>query len=196
MYRSAELRQYQYYVNPEWAGKLSPPRFLLDNADMARGRRCLCQPRTGWLSVGDVHGSHLSHLIFRAVPGHSSQEHGQRCIIWAKSMSSGINPVKQSHVALRGYISSCRDIVGAAKTIKQAIENSFPELFILGNPQASVVAFGSRTPSLNILEVGDRMSKKGWHLNALQNPPGLHIACTVRMCCQDSQQDLMRGCSD
>lgn len=34
-------------------------------------------------------------------------------------------------------------------------------------------------PDLNILEVGDRMSKKGWHLNALQNPPGLHIACTV-----------------
>jgi sphinganine-1-phosphate aldolase len=79
-----------------------------------------------------------------------------------------------------GYISSCRDIVGAAKTIQQAIQNSFPELFILGKPQASVVAFGSRTPSLNILEVGDKMSKKGWHLNALQNPPGLHIACTVR----------------
>lgn len=23
------------------------------------------------------------------------------------------------------------------------------------------------------------MSKKGWHLNALSDPPGLHIACTV-----------------
>jgi sphinganine-1-phosphate aldolase len=46
-----------------------------------------------------------------------------------------------------------------------------------------VVAFGSRVPSLNILEVGDKMSKKGWHLNALQNPPGLHIACTVRNVC-------------
>jgi sphinganine-1-phosphate aldolase len=87
-----------------------------------------------------------------------------------------------SHVAPRGYIASCRDIVGAAKAIEEAIQNSFPELYVLGKPPASVVAFGSRTPSLNILEVGDKMSKKGWHLNALQNPPGLHIACTVRTC--------------
>jgi sphinganine-1-phosphate aldolase len=107
-------------------------------------------------------------------------------------MSSGINPVKRSHVALSGYISSCQDIVGAAKTIKQAIQNSFPELFILGNPRASVVAFGSRTPSLNILEVGDKMSKKGWHLNALQNPPGLHIACTVSTCCQFATRSDVR----
>lgn len=104
--------------------------------------------------------------------------------MWAKSMSPSINPVKRSHIALSGYISSCRDIVGAARAIKQAIQNSFPELLILGNPQASVVAFGSRTPSLNILQVGDNMSKKGWHLNALQNPPGLHIACTVCTCYQ------------
>ncbi len=90
--------------------------------------------------------------------------------------------VQHSHVAPRGYISSCRDIVGAAKAIQEAIHNSFPELYVLGEPKASVVAFGSRTPSLNILEVGDKMSKKGWHLNALQNPPGLHIACTVRTC--------------
>jgi sphinganine-1-phosphate aldolase len=76
---------------------------------------------------------------------------------------------------------SCRDIVGAAKAIEQAIRTSFPELFVLGKPPASVVAFGSRTPGLDILEVGDKMSKKGWHLNALQNPPGLHIACTVCM---------------
>jgi sphinganine-1-phosphate aldolase len=93
-----------------------------------------------------------------------------------------------SHVTLSGYISSCQDIVGSAKTIQEAIQNSFPELFVLGKPQASVVAFGSRTPSLNILEVGDKMSKKGWHLNALQNPPALHIACTVRMCFRGPQQ--------
>ena len=82
-------------------------------------------------------------------------------------------------VSLSGYIASCRDIVGAAKIIEQTIQTSFPELYVLGKPPASVVAFGSRMPDLNILEVGDRMSKKGWHLNALQNPPGLHIACTV-----------------
>lgn len=30
-----------------------------------------------------------------------------------------------------------------------------------------------------MLAVGDLMSKKGWHLNALNTPAALHIACTV-----------------
>jgi len=89
--------------------------------------------------------------------------------------------LSKSHTtSLRGYVASCRAIVGTAKIIEQAIQNSFPELYVLGKPPASVVAFGSRVPDLDILEVGDKMSKKGWHLNAVQNPPGLHIACTVR----------------
>jgi len=28
--------------------------------------------------------------------------------------------------------------------------------------------------------VGDRMGKKGWNLNSLQSPPGLHLCCTLR----------------
>jgi len=127
MYRSADLRKYQYYVNAEWAGGVYASPGLAGS-------------RSGALIAGT----------------------------WAAMHYMGED----------GYISSCREIVGAAKAIRQAIQNSFPELYILGKPQASVIAFGSRTSSLNILEVGDKMSKKGWHLNALQNPPGLHIACT------------------
>jgi sphinganine-1-phosphate aldolase len=48
---------------------------------------------------------------------------------------------------------------------------------VIGDPKLSVVAFGSHT--LNIYGVGDRMSKKGWHLNALSDPNGLHMAFTV-----------------
>ncbi|KAI0001270.1 PLP-dependent transferase [Russula compacta] len=127
MYRTAELRQFQYYVNPEWSGGVYASPGLAGS-------------RSGALIAGT----------------------------WAAMHYMGED----------GYIASCRAIVGAARTLQQAIQNSFPELYVLGKPQASVVAFGSRTPSLNILEVGDNMSKKGWHLNALQNPPGLHIACT------------------
>ncbi|KAI0268820.1 PLP-dependent transferase [Gloeopeniophorella convolvens] len=127
MYRSAELRQYQYYVNPEWAG--------------------------GVYASPGLAGSRSGALIAGA---------------WAAMHFMGED----------GYTASCRDIVGAAKAIELAIQTSFPELYILGKPPASVVAFGSRSPDLNVLELGDRMSKKGWHLNALQNPPGLHIACT------------------
>ncbi|KAN0111467.1 PLP-dependent transferase [Russula decolorans] len=127
MYRSADIRQYQYYVNPDWSG--------------------------GVYASPGLAGSRAGALIAGT---------------WAA----------MHYMGEEGYIASCRDIVGAAKAIEEAIQNSFPELYVLGKPPASVVAFGSRTPSLNILEVGDKMSKKGWHLNALQNPPGLHIACT------------------
>lgn len=75
---------------------------------------------------------------------------------------------------------SCRSIVGCAKKIKADIEKEIPELYILGDPVASVIAFGSGDMStVNVFEIGDAMSKRGWHLNALNDPPGIHIACTV-----------------
>lgn len=51
------------------------------------------------------------------------------------------------------------------------------DLYVLGDPQVAVVAFGSH--SLNVYSIGDGMSKKGWHLNALSNPPALHLAVTM-----------------
>ncbi|CAZ82229.1 unnamed protein product [Tuber melanosporum] len=86
---------------------------------------------------------------------------------WASLMSQGEN----------GYTNSCRDIVGAAKEIESGIrERLHPDLYILGEPMVSVVAFSSKT--LNMYEVADELSSLGWHLNALQDPPALHIACT------------------
>jgi len=77
-----------------------------------------------------------------------------------------------------GYLDSCRSIVTCAKTIEAAIREEMPDLYILGEPVASVVAFASKNPSINVLEVGDKMSARGWHLNGLANPPAVHIACT------------------
>ncbi|KAL7281568.1 hypothetical protein ACG7TL_004885 [Trametes sanguinea] len=78
-----------------------------------------------------------------------------------------------------GYLESCKQIVTAAKTIARRIKSEIPELRILGNPPASVVAFAAAHESeLNVLEVGDAMSKKGWHLNALSQPAAVHIAAT------------------
>lgn len=87
---------------------------------------------------------------------------------WATLMSQGE----------LGYIAACHAIVGAAKKIERGIrEKLSPDLHIMGNPTTSVVAFSSKT--LNIYEVGDRMSHRGWDLNGLQKPPALHIACTM-----------------
>ncbi|TFK79129.1 PLP-dependent transferase [Polyporus arcularius HHB13444] len=78
-----------------------------------------------------------------------------------------------------GYLESCKSIVGAAKTIAHRIRTEIPELRVLGDPPASVVAFAvAHGLELNVLEVGDAMSQKGWHLNAISNPAAVHIACT------------------
>ncbi|KAJ7077267.1 pyridoxal phosphate-dependent transferase [Mycena belliarum] len=77
-----------------------------------------------------------------------------------------------------GYLESCRSIVTCARTIADTITTSVPELYILGSPPASVVAFGSKHPKVNVLEVGDKMAQRGWHLNALSGPAAVHIACT------------------
>ena len=79
-----------------------------------------------------------------------------------------------------GYITACHSIVGAAKKIESAIQENVAlhdDLFVLGKPLVSVVAFASKT--LNIYDIADGMSGKGWHLNALQNPPAIHVAVTT-----------------
>jgi sphinganine-1-phosphate aldolase len=78
-----------------------------------------------------------------------------------------------------GYLESCKTIMTATRHFASELSNTqrFPDLYILGDPKVSVVAFASRT--LNVYEIGDRMGKKGWGLNALKGPAGLHLACTV-----------------
>ena len=89
---------------------------------------------------------------------------------WASMMSQGES----------GYLSACIAIVGAAKKIESAIQEHpalRDDLAVLGKPLVSVVAFTSKT--LNIYDISDGMSTKGWHLNALQNPPAVHVAVTM-----------------
>ncbi|KAF8971234.1 sphinganine-1-phosphate aldolase [Flammula alnicola] len=130
MYRTAELRRFQYYVNPTWPG-----------------------------------GVYASPSMSGSRPG---------------ALIAGCWAVMQ-HMGTEGYLASCREIVSAARTIADAITDDIPELYILGNPPASVVAFASKHPSVDALEVGDGMGRRGWHLNGLSSPKSVHIACTVRV---------------
>ncbi|OQR95508.1 sphingosine-1-phosphate lyase [Thraustotheca clavata] len=76
-----------------------------------------------------------------------------------------------------GYMEKTKGIMETVAIIKKGIK-SIKELYILGNPQAMVVCFGSN--EFNILKVSDHMSKLGWSLNALQHPTAVHICVTVR----------------
>ncbi|KAK4242097.1 hypothetical protein C8A03DRAFT_40518 [Achaetomium macrosporum] len=79
-----------------------------------------------------------------------------------------------------GYLASCAQIVGSTKKLLHHIQTHptlSAELEILGNPLVSVLAF--RAKALNIYDIADGMSARGWHLNALQNPPAMHVAMTL-----------------
>lgn len=79
-----------------------------------------------------------------------------------------------------GYLSSCSQIVGTTKKLIERINTSqilANEIEILGNPLVSVLAF--RALSLNIYDIADAMTQRGWHLNALQSPPAIHVAVTL-----------------
>ena len=79
-----------------------------------------------------------------------------------------------------GYLDACVRIVGAARKLADRIRDSpalAGELEVLGRPLVSVVAFRART--LNVYDLADAMRRRGWHLNALQNPPAIHVAVTM-----------------
>lgn len=97
---------------------------------------------------------------------------------WASLMRMGEN----------GYLDTCLKIVGATQKIEDAIRTSEklkPSISVIGKPMVSVVAFRAisnpKTPSLavDIYDIADAMSAKGWHLNALQEPPAIHVAVTI-----------------
>jgi sphinganine-1-phosphate aldolase len=129
LYRSDDLRKYQYFISPDWSG--------------------------GVYASPSIAGSRPGALIAGC---------------WASLVKQGEN----------GYIDACHKIVGGMKKIESAIRER-PELAsdlkIIGRPLVSVVAFLSNT--IDIYDVADGMSVKGWHLNALQNPPAIHIAVTL-----------------
>ncbi|ORZ13636.1 sphingosine-1-phosphate lyase [Absidia repens] len=76
-----------------------------------------------------------------------------------------------------GYLDTCKQIIDTRQKIQRGIE-SIPQLHIKGNPIGPVVAFGSKG-SMNIYDVGDKLSSRGWNISPLQNPPALHVSVTL-----------------
>ncbi|XP_075504687.1 sphingosine-1-phosphate lyase isoform X1 [Primulina tabacum] len=86
---------------------------------------------------------------------------------WAAMMSLG----------LEGYLENTRKIMETSKKIERGVRE-IHDLFVVGKPDMTIVAFGSDI--LDIFEVNDIMSSKGWHLNALQRPNSIHICVTLQ----------------
>ena len=85
---------------------------------------------------------------------------------WAAMVSTGEE----------GYMENTRRILEAATRIKKGIAE-IPGLEVIGDP-LFVIAF--RSPELNIYQVLDTMSERGWNLNGLYKPACVHLCTTLR----------------
>ncbi|MBQ7101922.1 MAG: hypothetical protein IJN81_09820, partial [Clostridia bacterium] len=78
----------------------------------------------------------------------------------------------------QGYIEMAKQTMANADRIREGIR-SFEELEIIGDPKCSLVAYRSKDPyNVNIFAVGDIMQEKGWHIDRLIHPDGLHAMIT------------------
>lgn len=74
-----------------------------------------------------------------------------------------------------GYTRLTRVLMDTVTTLRTGIE-AIPGLRIWGNPDASLIAFGSE--SIDIAAVGDVMDDRGWHLDRQTDPAALHMMVT------------------
>lgn len=82
------------------------------------------------------------------------------------------------HMGKSGYLKACKEIMTCAKFIASGV-TAMEGVKLMGSPDASVVCIGSDDPSLNILNVGDAMSERGWRLSLLQFPSCMHFCVTL-----------------
>eukprot|EP01038_Epipyxis_sp_PR26KG_P010999 gene10999-14773_t len=78
-----------------------------------------------------------------------------------------------------GYLKHTQQIFETVAKIRNGIRD-MKELKLLGNAEAMIICFASDDSTLNVYDVAEKMAKKGWNLNSLQNPACVHICCTVK----------------
>ena len=79
------------------------------------------------------------------------------------------------HFGMDGYVEATRQIVEATKHIERGIRK-IDGLFVFGEPATSVVAIGSKV--FDVYRLQEAMEEKGWNLNTLQFPKGIHLCVT------------------
>jgi sphinganine-1-phosphate aldolase len=76
-----------------------------------------------------------------------------------------------------GYLEAARRILETGGRIRDGVA-AIPGLQVLGDP-LWVTAFGT-ADGLDVYQVMENMSRRGWSLNGLQRPAAVHIAVTLR----------------
>ena len=94
-----------------------------------------------------------------------SRSGGLTAATWAAMVSLGEE----------GYLNSARAIMKVADTIREGVEH-IPELRIAGNPTFCIALLSD---VVDIYHVNDYLASKGWRLNGIQLPSGVHMCVTL-----------------
>lgn len=73
-----------------------------------------------------------------------------------------------------GYMEIGKNVMDAVVKIRRGI-NDIDGIEVLGDPVMSVMCFGSTRDDIDIYEVGDNMTARGWHMDRQQYPSSLHM---------------------
>jgi len=79
------------------------------------------------------------------------------------------------HLGEAGYLDQAHRMLATTDAFTRGI-NAVPGLKVQGAPPVTVFGFTSDT--LNCWELGDAMEARGWKLDRLNKPPGLHVMVT------------------
>jgi sphinganine-1-phosphate aldolase len=86
-------------------------------------------------------------------------------------------------LGFEGYRDIAAKVMETTQKIKDAV-NNIEGLKIVGNPDMSLIAITS--DYLDVFDIGDEMSKKGWLLDRLQFPNSLHMTISkIHIGCED-----------
>ena len=83
------------------------------------------------------------------------------------------------HLGMDGYCDLARFTHEAFTRLRDGVAR-IPGLVVLGEPSGPLLAYGSNDPAVAIFAVGDRMDARGWSVNRVQHPEGLHAMVTAQ----------------
>ena len=104
--------------------------------------------------------------------------------LYASAITAGSRPggliaatwATMLHLGVDRYVRLTRKVIETTRCIINELRN-IPGLYVMGDPSMSVFAMASQ--DVNIYNLNDLLSQRGWNLNPLQFPPALHMCVTV-----------------
>ncbi|XP_052116712.1 sphingosine-1-phosphate lyase [Arachis duranensis] len=163
LYRDHEIRKVSHWPGHKVLGIFEAPTEYLVESGFVLFFRISCDPIHQFVAVpNSTYLSGLPMICFPFLP-----------VLVLNSWYMA----NQWSFCSTGYLENTKTIMEATKRIQKGIEE-ISELYVVGRPDMTIVAFGSNV--LDIFEVNDLMTSKGWHLNALQRPNSIHICVTLQ----------------